>query len=88
MKCDQNIEKVQCRAARWITSHYQQTSCIDSILTDLDWPTLQNRRKKSTTETILQIPERPDYHQLQAPTNSIQQQTQFEEKQLLLLRHS
>ena len=40
------LEKVQRRAARWVTSRYRQTSCVDSILTDLDWPTLQNRRKK------------------------------------------
>ena len=44
------LEKVQRRAARWVTSRYRQTSCVDSILTDLDWPTLQNRRKKARLE--------------------------------------
>ena len=41
---------MQRRAARWVTSRYRQTSCVDSILTDLDWPTLQNRRKKARLE--------------------------------------
>ena len=44
------LEKVQSRAARWVTSRYWQTSCVNSILTDLDWPPLQNRRKKSRLE--------------------------------------
>ena len=44
------LEKVQRRATRWVTSRYRQTSCVDFILTDLDWPTLQNRRKKSRLE--------------------------------------
>ena len=74
------LEKVQRRAACWVTSRYRQTCCVDSILTDLDWPTLQNRRKKIMTGIILQISQRPDHHQLQSPTNSIQQQTQFEKK--------
>ena len=44
------LEKLQRRAARWVTSRYRQTSCVDSILTNLDWPTLQNRRKKARLE--------------------------------------
>ena len=46
------LEKVQRRAVRWVTSRYRQTSCVDSILTDLDWPTLQNRRKKARLELL------------------------------------
>ena len=49
------LEKVQRRAARWVTSRYRQTFCVDSILTDLDWPTLQNRRKISRLELFYEF---------------------------------
>ena len=40
------IEKVQRRAARWVTNRHHQTSCVNSIIDSLAWPTLQQRRKK------------------------------------------
>ena len=38
------IEKVQRRAARWVTNRHHQTSCAYSILDSLAWPTLQQAR--------------------------------------------
>ena len=38
------------------------------------------QKEKIMTGIILQTSQRPDHHQLQSPTNSIQQQTQFEKK--------
>ena len=46
----QTIEKVQRRAARWVTNRHHQTSCINSIIDSLAWPTLQQRRKKARLE--------------------------------------
>jgi len=43
----QAIEKVQRRAARWVSNRHRQTSCVDSILQSLDWPSLQQRRKRA-----------------------------------------
>ena len=44
------IENVQHRAARWVTNRHHQTSCVNSIIDSLAWPTLQQRRKKSRLE--------------------------------------
>ena len=44
------LEKIQRRAARWVTSRNRQTSCVDSILEQLDWSPLQLRRKKARLE--------------------------------------
>ena len=37
------IEMVQRRAARYVTNRYYNTSSVNSMLTDLNWPTLQQR---------------------------------------------
>ncbi|XP_076472060.1 uncharacterized protein LOC143301566 [Babylonia areolata] len=39
------IEKVQHRAARWVSRRFRQTSSVDDMLLDLEWPTLQARRR-------------------------------------------
>ena len=44
------LERIQRRAARWVTSRHRQTSCVDSILEQLDWPPLQQGRKKACLE--------------------------------------
>ena len=44
------LEKIQRRAARWVTSRHRQTSCVDSILEQLDWSPLQLCRKKAHLE--------------------------------------
>jgi len=39
-----NIEMVQRRAARWVESDYGYNSSVSSMLSNLQWPTLQHRR--------------------------------------------
>ena len=48
---NQAIEKVQRRAARWVSNRHRQTSCVDNMLDSLDWQTLQ-RRKKARLEML------------------------------------
>ena len=40
------IEMVQRRAARYVTNRYRNTSSVTSMLGDLEWDTLETRRKK------------------------------------------
>ena len=47
------IEKVQCHAAKWVTNRHHQTSCVNSIIDSLAWPTLQQRHKKARLEKFL-----------------------------------
>ena len=72
------LEKVQRRAARWVTSRCQQASCVDSILTDLDWPTLQNRKKHdwnySTNSIKAWLPSTPGTYKLH-PTDAVRGKT-------------
>ena len=42
-----SIKKAQCRAARWVSNRHRQTSCVNSIMDSLEWPTLQQRRRKA-----------------------------------------
>ena len=46
------IEKVQRRAARWVTSRYRQTSSVTNILSDLNWESLESRRRKARLSTM------------------------------------
>ena len=39
-----NLEKVQRRAARFVTNNYKRTSSVTKIIEDLKWDTLQKRR--------------------------------------------
>ena len=39
----QTLEKVQRRAAKWVLSDYGRQSSITRMLTQLGWPTLQQR---------------------------------------------
>ena len=43
----QALEKIQRRAARWVTADYSRTSSVTTMLTSLQWPTLELRRKIS-----------------------------------------
>ena len=40
-----SIEFVQRRAARFVNSDYRRYSSVSSMLTDLNWPSLQSRRR-------------------------------------------
>ncbi|XP_076442761.1 uncharacterized protein LOC143281434 [Babylonia areolata] len=44
------LQKIQRRAARWVSNRHRQTLCVDSILDSLNWPSLQQRRKKARLE--------------------------------------
>ena len=46
----QAIEKVQRRAARWVSSRHRQTSSVNTMLDALNWPTLQERRRRARLE--------------------------------------
>ena len=46
----QAIEKVQRRAARWVSNRHRQTSCINTMLDALNWPTPQKRRRRAWLE--------------------------------------
>ena len=47
-KCQINqLEKIQCRAARFVLYDYSRESSVTTMLTTLNWPTLQSRRKVS-----------------------------------------
>ncbi|KAI8518055.1 hypothetical protein Bbelb_040720 [Branchiostoma belcheri] len=41
------LEAVQRREARWTTGRHRQTSSVDAMLQDLEWPTLRDRRRRA-----------------------------------------
>ncbi len=43
--CIDSLEKIQRRAARWAMQDYKRTSSVEAMLQELDWPSLQERRK-------------------------------------------
>ena len=43
----QKLEKIQRRAARWVSHRFRQTSSVEDMLTELKWPTLKQRRQHS-----------------------------------------
>ena len=49
------LEKIQCRAARWVISDYNRTSSVTQILNQLSWPTLRTRRKISRLQLLHKI---------------------------------
>ena len=66
------IEKVQRRAARWVTNRHHQTSCVNSIIDSLAWPTLQQRQKKAQLEMFYNFHHRLvtiDFEYLPLPTD-------------------
>ena len=46
----QIIEKVQRIAARWVSNRHRQTSCVNTMLDALNWPTLQERHRRTRLE--------------------------------------
>jgi hypothetical protein len=49
------LQKIQNRAARWVTSRYRRTSHITEILDTLQWPSLERRREKARLETLFKF---------------------------------
>jgi len=57
------VVMVQCRAARYATNRYHNTSSVITMLDQLDWETLEDRRTKAkltmfyrTTNDLVDIP--------------------------------
>ena len=57
------LEKIQRRAARWITGCYDRYSSVTTILTLLKWPTLALRRKIARLNLFYSILVLPSYYQ-------------------------
>ncbi|RUS78658.1 hypothetical protein EGW08_013585 [Elysia chlorotica] len=53
----QTLEKTQRRAARWVVNRYRQTSSVGDMLNQLNWPSLEQRRKNTRLSTLYK------YHQ-------------------------
>ena len=49
------VEKVQKTAARWVCRRWHNIRSIDDILNDLDWPSLEDRRLKSSLTFFYKI---------------------------------
>ena len=49
------VEKVQKTAARWVCRRWHNKSSIDDMLNDLDWPSLEDRRLKSSLTFFYKI---------------------------------
>ena len=47
-----SIEKIQRRAARVVSNDHRKTSSVSKMLKELDWPTLENRRKAARLTTL------------------------------------
>ncbi|KAK7087818.1 hypothetical protein V1264_021822 [Littorina saxatilis] len=46
------LEAVQRRAARWVVNRHRKTSSVDAMLEHLQWPTLQDRRRRARLITM------------------------------------
>jgi hypothetical protein len=50
--CIDSLEKIQRRAARWAMQDFRRTSSVDDMLQELNWPSLQLRRKAARLTTL------------------------------------
>ncbi|KAK7101850.1 hypothetical protein V1264_020171 [Littorina saxatilis] len=50
-----SLEKVQRRAARWVSHRFRQTSSVNNMLEDLEWPTLESRRRRARLTTFYKV---------------------------------
>ena len=46
------IEAVQRRAARWVVNRHRQTTSVNEMLDQLNWPPLSHRRRKARLTTF------------------------------------
>lgn len=49
------LERVQRRAARFVTGDYNRTSSVTSMMADLNWETLAERRAKAQVTLLYKI---------------------------------
>jgi hypothetical protein len=50
-----NLEKVQRRAARYVTGRYHNTSSVTDMLQQLQWPSLEDRRRSARLAMLYKI---------------------------------
>ena len=50
--CIHKLEMMQRRSARYVTNRHNSTSSVETILQQLKWPTLDERRKKARLTLI------------------------------------
>lgn len=62
-----SLERIQRRAARYVCHRYHNTSSVTDMMTQLNWPTLQERRIK----TRLQMFHKIIHHQVEIPAENI-----------------
>ena len=51
----QEVEKVQRTAARWTCRRWRNTSSVDDMLDELEWPSLEARREQSSLTFFYKI---------------------------------
>ena len=51
----QDVEKVQRRAARYVTSNYEQKASVTEMINELGWETLEQRRMKARVTMCYRI---------------------------------
>ena len=51
----QKIEMIQCRAARYVSNRFRNTSSISSMLDALQWESLESRRTKIQLTLLFKI---------------------------------
>ena len=62
------IEQIQRRSARYVTNTYDRRSRVTSLLSELQWPSLQERRPQSSNRPTLQDPLQSGGHKLERPS--------------------
>ena len=49
------LEMIQKRSARYVTNRYHNTSSVEIMLQKLQWPTLEERRKKARLTLLYKV---------------------------------
>ena len=49
------LEMIQRRSARYVTNRYHNTSSVETMLQQLKWPTLEERRKKARLTLLYKV---------------------------------
>ena len=52
------LEMIQRRSARYVTNRYHSTSSVETMLQKLQWPTLEERRKKARLTLLYKVANR------------------------------
>ena len=55
INCHRSVEKVQRTAARWTCRRWRNTSSVDDMLDELEWPSMETRREQSSLTFFYKI---------------------------------